>query len=117
MSVPSTRTLHCLQLGSEAAIEQAIVYGSSPLLQAADQIRKVSFTPPGGLPQAQPRQVALAKPIPLRFVAEEKRLVGRDLLDQGVPFRIVGLESHHVPVVLAERGNARFPQAAAEAVR
>ena len=53
MSVPSTRIFHCFQLGSEAAIEQAMVYGSSPVLHAADQIRRFSLTPPGGLPPAQ----------------------------------------------------------------
>ena len=43
ISVPNISTFHCDKFCRVAAMQQAIVNGSSPVLQAADHIRNVFF--------------------------------------------------------------------------
>jgi len=89
MSVPSTCGRQVLRLGEQAAMQQAMVTGSSPVLQAADRCGCRARA----LARRKASVRASAEPIPVALVAEEIGFVGRDFLEEGVPFGVAGLEA------------------------
>ncbi len=73
--------------GRQAAMQQAAVSGSSPVLHAADQIRSDRGRLPCRAAAARSAKKLVAEPIPLRLVAEQVRLVGGDFLAERRPIR------------------------------